>query len=133
MTYEEYSALCAEAAKLDEAGQTAAALAVFEGLATGPLTPIDRSLMWLNVGTLLEKLGRGDEAVAALENGARLETPLMRYQVRENQAACLHRLGRNDEALALYREMATRPWATEFDKRRFAHNIDILTGGKGLM
>jgi tetratricopeptide (TPR) repeat protein len=128
MTYDEYASLCAEAAKLDESGKTIEALAIFEGLAAAPISAIDRSLMWQNVGTLLEKLGRVDEALAAYATGAALEKPLMRFAVTEHHAAGLHRAGRNAEALAIYREMVKAPWATEYDRYRCIHNIATLGG-----
>lgn len=131
MDYAEYSALCAEAARLDEAGKTVEALAIFDALVESDISPIDRSLMLNNVAVLLEKLGRVEEALAAYDKAIALERPLCRSTLAEYKAAYLHRLGRNGEALALYRRMAAEPWATEAEKHRFTYNIGALSGQPG--
>jgi hypothetical protein len=127
MDYDAYVASTNEAARLDEAGDTAGAVAVFQTLAEADLAEHDRSLMWHNVGVLLEKLGRSDEALAAYDRGIALETPLCRLLVAEQKAALLHNLGRNSESLSLYRWMESRRWTSETEKQRFRHNISALS------
>jgi tetratricopeptide (TPR) repeat protein len=127
MDYEEYYRQTHEAAKLDEAGDTAGALAVFQALIEADIAEIDRSLMCHNAGVLLDKLGRKEEALKAYDRGIALETPLCRFQVAEQKAALLHQLGRDGEALSLYRWMESRRWASENDKVRFRHNIEALS------
>jgi len=84
--------------------------------------------MCCNAGALLEKLGRANDALQALDHGVALEVPLCRSYVAEHKAAMLHRLGRNGEALALYRVLLGRSWASEQEKQRFRHNIAALGG-----
>jgi tetratricopeptide (TPR) repeat protein len=127
MDYDEYVGLTNEAARLDEAGDTAGALAVFQRLAEADLAEHDRSLMYHNVGVLLEKLDRPEEALAAYDRGIALETSLCRSLVAEQKAALLHQLGRNAESLSLYRWLESRRWASETEKHRFRHNISALS------
>jgi tetratricopeptide (TPR) repeat protein len=127
MDYDEYYRQCHEAARLDEAGDTAGALAIFQALIEADLAEIDRSLMCHNAGVLLDKLGRKEEALKAYDRGMALETPLCRFQVAEQKAQLLHDLGRDAEAISLYRWMESRRWASEGDKARFRNNISALS------
>ena len=127
MDYEDYVNRTNEAARLDEAGDTNGALAVFQALIEADIAEFDRALMCHNAGVLLDKLGRTDEALAAFDRGMALETPLCRSLVAEQKAALLHRLGRNSEALSLYRWLESRRWASETDKHRFRHNVSVLS------
>lgn len=127
MQYDDYVNLTQEAARLDEAGDAEGAVAIFQTLAGADIAEHDRSLMCHNVGVLLEKLGRPEEALAAYDRGITLETPLCRSLVAEQKAALLHRLGRNAESLSLYRWLESRRWASETEKQRFRHNISALS------
>jgi tetratricopeptide (TPR) repeat protein len=127
MDYDEYYRQAHEAARLDETGDTAGALATFQALIEADIAEIDRSLMCYNAGVLLDKLGRKEEALAAYDWGIALETPLCRFQSAEQKAALLHQLDRNSEALSLYRWMESRRWASEAEKARFRHNISALS------
>jgi len=129
MDYDAYVRVTHEAARLDEAGDAAGALAVFQRLMDADIAEIDRSLMCHNAGVLLDKLGRPEEALKAYDRGIALESPLCRSQVAEQKAGLLHRLGRNAEALSLYRWMESRRWASETEKQRFRQNIAALTRG----
>src|SRR5438552_1932282 len=127
MDYDDYVGRTREAARFDEAGDPARALAIFQALVESDIAAYDRSLMCHNVGLPLEKLGRPDEALAAFDRRIALETSLCRFVVAEQKAALLHRLGRDGEALSLYRWLEARHWASETDKHRFRQNIAALS------
>ncbi|MFI6604042.1 tetratricopeptide repeat protein [Nonomuraea sp. NPDC050536] len=71
----------------------------------------DRAAMLANLGAMLRRLGRGEEAIAACREAAEFfETvgdALGLARARGNLGSALRDLGRRDEALALLREVVT--------------------------
>lgn len=109
-----------------ERGEYDAAVEVLEDLLASDISDVDKAMMCLNLAAVLDKLGRVDEALVWYGTGADYEARHGRFFVAELRAAYLAEKRRDAESLVLYEELLTRPSATEDDKERFRHNIELL-------
>lgn len=126
MDYEEYVNQAHQAAQLMEAGKYEQSLAIFNTLILSDISDLDKAMMCHNVGVVLEKMGREQEALASYARGMSYERLHSRTYVAEQRAAYLYRLGRLEESLKAYEELSYRSSLTEDEKQRMKHNIASL-------
>jgi tetratricopeptide (TPR) repeat protein len=126
MDYEEYVNQAHQAAQSVEAGEYEQALAIFNTLLSSDISDIDKAMMCHNIGVVLEKMGREQEALSSYERGMSYERLHSRIYLAEQRAGYLYRLGRLAESLRAYEELLYRSSLTEEEKQRVKHNIAAL-------
>jgi tetratricopeptide (TPR) repeat protein len=96
---------CRLAAEMFEKGDHAGAAALFRGIcARADVGQSDKALMYINLATVGEKLGRHDEALAAFDD-ARAQSLQAYFYVQQSRAVFLIRIGRAVEAIPLIEEL----------------------------
>ena len=126
MEYEDYFNQAQQAAQAVEEGEHEQALSIFRSLLSSDISDVDKAVMCYNVGVVLEKMGREEEALASYARGMSYERPHGRILVAEQRAVYLYRLGRLAESLRAYEELLYRPSLNEEEKLRMRHNIAAL-------
>ncbi|HYP01532.1 MAG TPA: hypothetical protein VER76_15185 [Pyrinomonadaceae bacterium] len=126
MDYDEYVNQAHQAAQSLEAGEYEQSLAIFNTLVLSDISDIDKAMMYHNIGVVLEKMGREEEALASYARGMNYERPHSRIHVAEQRAAYLYRLGRLEESLKAYEDLSYRSSLTEEEKQRVRYNIASL-------
>jgi tetratricopeptide (TPR) repeat protein len=119
MRYEDYVTSAQVAGEFFEKGEYAKALDVFETLVASDISPIDKARMCHNVAVVLDKLGRGPEALQAYDRAIALEQPFSRGDSIERKAIFLADKNQLHAALALYDDLLAKPYATEDEKNRY--------------
>jgi tetratricopeptide (TPR) repeat protein len=126
MDYGEYANLAQQAARSLEAGAHEQALQTFRALLTSDISDLDKAMMCNNIGVVLERMGREQEALASYERGMSYERLHGRNVVAEQRAGYLYRLGRLAESLRAYEDLLHRPSLTEEEKQRMRQYIAAL-------
>lgn len=126
MKYEDYAETCRRGGELFDNGDAAKALAIFEDLLASDISALDKATMCHNVATVLDRLGRSNEALQAYDRAIAYEAPFSRCDSTERKAAFLAGKNETRAAIALYEQLLLRPYATEHEKERFRVNVETL-------
>lgn len=126
MDYEQWAERIREAAALHEAGDLAAADAVWQELI--PLTPtdVDRSILLVNRARTLTALGRVREAETSYDLAIAAEQAWFRGLARGEKAAWLAEQGRREEAAAMFEALAAERWISWGERTGYLRNVEIL-------
>lgn len=130
MDHQEYSDLTQQANAAFEEGRAQEAVQIFHRLINSATLPqVDRSVMAVNLATVLQKSGADARQVeAAYDQGIALEQPVYRSFVREHKASWLNESGRPGDAAMIYRQLLAEHWPSSSERLRFQHNLTIVTG-----
>lgn len=121
-----YAALAQRASDHVDAGEHRNALDVLQVLVDSDLPDFDKSMMWLNIATVLDRMGRRDEALAAHASAIECESRTDAYFATQQHAVYLSQLGRYDESIAVYESLVVRPGVTPADAQIFRTNLRTL-------
>ncbi|MGC0143644.1 hypothetical protein [Pseudactinotalea sp. Z1732] len=130
MDHQEYSDLTQQANAAFEEGRAQEAVQIFHRLISSATLPqVDRSVMAVNLATVLQKSGADARQVeAAYDQGIALEQRVYRSFVREHKASWLDESGRPGEAAMIYRQLLAEHWPSSSERLRFQHNLTLVTG-----
>lgn len=127
MTYAEYADRMKQGAEASEAGRRDRAIEIFEALLTTDISPIDKSVVCVNLATISDQLGQPDRALGYYGRGVAYEEALCRTFAAEARAAYLHAIGRRRESLHAYEDLRRGGWLSEGDKQRIDANIATIS------
>ncbi len=103
---------CRLAAEMFEKGDHAGAAAMFRGIcARTDLGQTDKALMYINLATVCEKMGRHDDALKAFDE-ARAQSLQCYFYVQQSRGVFLIRVGRSAEAIPLFEDLLRNPALT---------------------
>lgn len=103
---------CHRAAALFEQGDHAGAADLFRQICARPdVGQSDKALMFINLATICEKMGRHDQAIQAFDD-ARAQSLQCYFYVEQSRAVFLIRTGRSAEAIPLIENLLRHPALT---------------------
>jgi tetratricopeptide (TPR) repeat protein len=121
-----YASLARRASDLVDAGEHRQAIDVLQQLVDSDLPDFDKSMMWLNIGTVHHKLGSIDEALAAHDRALDYERLAGGYFVAQQHAAFLSQIGRYEDSIREYQDLHGRTDVKQEDADMFLANIRTL-------
>lgn len=119
MRYNEYVDITHQVNAAVEAHDYPAALKLLEALVTSDLPDVDKSIMWINVAVVWEKMGNEVETMRAYDRAVQYEKPHKRCLAQASKADYLYRLKRVSEARAIYEELLMKDFLTLGERERF--------------
>jgi tetratricopeptide (TPR) repeat protein len=126
MDFDEYRGRVEQMDKLAASGDDRAFLAVLTDLAASDLPDLDRARLLSQAAQAHERLGETEQALAAYDRAAALETPHSRFQAAFRKSDYLMRLGRKDECREILKALIARPEATLSERHSFEARIKLL-------
>jgi tetratricopeptide (TPR) repeat protein len=126
MDFDEYRGRVEQMDKLAASGDDRAFLAVLTDLAASNLPDLDRARLLSQAAQAHERLGEMEQALAAYDRAAALETPHRRFQAAFRKSDYLMRLGRKDECREILKSLIERPEATLSERHSFEARIKLL-------
>ena len=123
MTLDEYTRQAQLCANLVDKGDYDGGLAALRPLIDGDLPDLDKSIMAVNMATVLDRKGLEAEALQWYDYGIGMERPHSRCFVAESKAEYLVRKGRYAEAAAIYAALLPEPFLQMQDRERITHNL----------
>ncbi len=126
MDYADYIERTQRAANYVQNGMYEQALELLMGLVNSEISPVDKSMMCLNLAVVYDKQKRVDLALEWHDKGIEYERPYMRAFVALHKAGYLATQGYVEESRALYRELLALPFLTESDKETIRRNLETL-------
>ena len=126
MDLDEFRGRIEQIDKLAASGDDRALISVLSGLADSDLPALDRARLLCQAAQAHERLNAADEALAAYDRAAALETPLHRFQALFRKADYLMRLGRKDDCRDILTALLARPEATLSERHSFQARIKLL-------
>ena len=126
MDFEEYRGCVEQIDKLAASGDDRALLKVLSELTNSDLPDLDRSRLLSQAAQAHERLNEPDQALAAYDRAAALETPHHHFQAAFRKSDYLMRLGRKDESRDILKDLLTRPEATISERHSFEARLKLL-------
>lgn len=126
MDFDEFRGRVEELDKLAASGDDRAYLAAVLEFEKSGLPDLDRARLLSQAAQAHERLGETDQALAAYDRAAALETPLRRFQAAFRKSDYLMRLGRKDESRDILKALIERPEATLSERHSFEARIKLL-------
>ncbi len=121
-----YRSLAQRASDHVDAGEHENALDVLQVLVDSDLPDFDKAMMWLNIATVLDRMGRRDEALATYPHAIECESRTDSYFATQQHAVYLSQLGRYEDSIAVYESLLARPGVTPEDAGIFRMNLRTL-------
>ena len=126
MDFDEFRGRVEQIDKLASSGDDRALLSVLATLADSDLPDLDRARLLSQAAQAHERLNEPDQALAAYDRAAGLETPHHRFQAAFRKSDYLMRLGRKDESREILKALLLRPEATLSERHSFEARLKLL-------
>ncbi len=126
MDFDEFRGRVEQIDKLAASGDDRALLSVLNEVANSDLPDLDRARLLSQAASAHERLGEPEQALAAYDRAAALETPHRRFQAAFRKSDYLARLGRKDESRDILKALIARPEATLSERHSFEARIKLL-------
>ncbi len=126
MDFDEFRGRVEELDKLAASGDDRAYLAAVLEFEKSGLPDLDRARLLSQAAQAHERLSETDQALAAYDRAAALETPHRRFQAAFRKSDYLMRLGRKDESRDILKSLLDRPEATLSERHSFEARIKLL-------
>lgn len=126
MDFEEFRGRVERLDKLAASGDDRALLAALTEVEGSDLPDLDRARLLSQAAQAHERLGETDQALAAYDRAAALETPFHRFHAAFRKSDYLLRLGRKDESREILKSLLERPEATLSERHSFEARLKLL-------
>jgi tetratricopeptide (TPR) repeat protein len=126
MNYADYVDRTQRVANLVQSGLYEEALEILNSLLSADISPIDKSMMCLNLAVVYDKMEQIDLALDWHDRGIAYERPFSRAFVSLHKAGYLATQGRVQESKELYQTLLAFTFLTESDKETIRRNIETL-------